>query len=420
MIFGDGGDISIKRLNDSVADIDNVVRSASDVSLLSSVSPASANFSCNIPLKSCSINNAGSSSGISLQSSVDSSVKSVLDSIAVNSPFDVPLETYSINNGVSALEIPLLSSVDSPVRTVLDDAVNSLSNVPLECYSIDNVVSASDVLLQSPVRSVADDTADALLERSILGVIQQPCVNLGIRMPPRFKPCGRPKGIDVTVVGLRRKGGGGGKHEDLKPFSKLHICTKKKLMLTWLVSEDKAKDAIKSGYKLVKCDLKKLGDINDAIIDTDLVDIKIVRPFFSEQAWDAIQTVLKRKEKKDDWKCSICDHSLDGQSICCNKCLQWQHLECADLSVKPKSRYWYCKMCRNTSKSTDSSGIIPEKRNRNKHIVTQKKCETASPRPFTVSGDNSDDDTAMTFKSLVNLSASDQGEGGSSEVFRYF
>ena len=107
----------IKRLNDPVIDIDNVVRSASDVSLLSSVSPASANFSCNIPLESCSIDNAGSSSGISLQSSVDSSVKSVLDNIAVNSPFDVPLETYSINNIVSASDIPLLSSVDSPVRT---------------------------------------------------------------------------------------------------------------------------------------------------------------------------------------------------------------------------------------------------------------------------------------------------------------
>ena len=220
-IWGDGGDISVKRLNDSVSDIDNVVRSASDVSLLSSVSPASANFSCNILLERCSINNAGSSSGISLQSSADNSVKSVLDSIAVNSPFDVPLETYSINNGVSASEIPLLSSVDSPVRTALDNAVNSLSDVPLECYSIDNVVSASDVLSQSPVRSVA----------------------------------------------------------------------------------------------------AKKGDINDAIIDKDLVDIKIVRPFFSGQAWDAIQIVLKRKEKKDDWKCSICDHSLDGQSICCDKCL---------------------------------------------------------------------------------------------------
>ena len=46
---------------------------------------------------------------------------------------------------------------------------------------------------------------------------------------------------------------------------------KKKLILTLLVSEEKAKYAIKSDYKLVKCDLKKLGNINDAIIDKDLV-----------------------------------------------------------------------------------------------------------------------------------------------------
>ena len=71
-------------------------------------------------------------------------------------------------------------------------------------------------------------------------------------MPPRCKPCGHSKGIDVTIVGLRRKRGA--KYEDLKPFSKLHISAKKKLILAWMVSEEKAKDAIKSDYKLAKCD----------------------------------------------------------------------------------------------------------------------------------------------------------------------
>ena len=36
-IWGNGGDISIKRLNDQVSVIDNVIRSASDIPLLSSV-----------------------------------------------------------------------------------------------------------------------------------------------------------------------------------------------------------------------------------------------------------------------------------------------------------------------------------------------------------------------------------------------
>ena len=65
-------------------------------------------------------------------------------------------------------------------------------------------------------------------------------------------------------------------------------------------------------------------------------------------------------------------------------------------------------MCRNTSKSTDASGVLPKKEKRKYTNCDPKNCETAAPRPFTVSGDNSADDTAMTFKSLVNLSASDE------------
>ena len=187
-IWGNGGDVSIQRIHDPVSDTNNVIGSASDVTL-NSISPAlndSDKFSCNVPSESGSTGNVGSACGISSHSCAKSALNIIVDP----------------------------------------------SNVPLGTYSIDNVGSASDVMLHRPVRSATEETNLINSPSEHINNVIQPPVNLGIRMPPRFKPCGRPKGIDVTVVGLRKKRGA--KNDDLKPFSKLHISTKKKLILTSL------------------------------------------------------------------------------------------------------------------------------------------------------------------------------------------
>lgn len=56
------------------------------------------------------------------------------------------------------------------------------------------------------------------------------CTIIGIKLPPVMKKRGRPKGHELTVVGLPAKKGGGTNKKKLQPFLKLHTSIKEKGM----------------------------------------------------------------------------------------------------------------------------------------------------------------------------------------------
>ena len=137
----------------------------------------------------------------------------------------------------------------------------------------------------------------------------------------------------------------------LKPFLKMHVSSKKKFILSLFIGEEKACDVVRKKTKVELAEIPKvtIKDL-DAVVLDDSVDIKLVRPYFTENAWERVCKLVGRKRKRPEWKCSLCEHSLDGECISCDKCLQWQHLSCADLNCKPKAPFWYCKKCKEYAK----------------------------------------------------------------------
>ena len=85
--------------------------------------------------------------------------------------------------------------------------------------------------------------------------------------------------------------------------------------------------------------------IPNSVLDEN-VDVCLVRPYFSNDAWMLLDSVLKTKAKNVVWTCNVCFHDLHSeQSIICEACLQWSHFRCIGLKTQPKARHWFCRSC---------------------------------------------------------------------------
>ncbi|XP_062522978.1 uncharacterized protein LOC134197649 [Corticium candelabrum] len=154
----------------------------------------------------------------------------------------------------------------------------------------------------------------------------------GIKMPSTYQKRGRPKGHELTVIGLPSK-----KKKSLKtlqPFTKLHTSVKEKVMLEWFVDADLAADVLKNSQQLLsERDVEDRPEmVTDAVLDEN-VDIHLIRKYFQHDAWLLVT--------------QYCSHDLDdeSQAILCNHCLQWFHMKCVGLKQKPKKKYWFCRHC---------------------------------------------------------------------------
>ena len=92
-----------------------------------------------------------------------------------------------------------------------------------------------------------------------------------------------------------------------------------------------------------------------SILDEN-VDICLVRPYFTNDAWLIVEDAVKRKKSFEDavkrkksfdvWFCATCQASLEGtQAIICELCLRWYHFSCVGISSQPKKRNWFCRQC---------------------------------------------------------------------------
>jgi hypothetical protein len=87
--------------------------------------------------------------------------------------------------------------------------------------------------------------------------------------------------------------------------------------------------------------------VSHAILD-DLVDINLVRRYFTTDAWLVVSTYndIEKKTEINTWLCTLCHHDLDeSESIVCKACLQWPHFKCIGLLKQPKKINWFCRAC---------------------------------------------------------------------------
>jgi hypothetical protein len=166
-----------------------------------------------------------------------------------------------------------------------------------------------------------------------------------IKMPPKMPKRGRPKGAELTVIGLPRVKRA---RKGMVPFSKLRPEEKNRILLECFVSPAVANKAILSGALISAEEVEtNIHRISDMVRDKENVDPSRIEKFFTDDAWRIILETRERKNKSK-WMCSTCSRSINGRtdSIACDRCLCWHHIKCASLKGPPKVRNWYCKSCK--------------------------------------------------------------------------
>ena len=167
--------------------------------------------------------------------------------------------------------------------------------------------------------------------------------NFNLTLPPKMNTRGRPKGKQLTAIGLKRK-----RATTKEPvrFEEKTTTEKHRMLLECLVSIDDADSALK-GQLLSESSVETIPEkISTAVLE-DPVDMSTLRRYFDGDAWLCVQQVLTEKEGRPCWICDVCEDDLAlHDSICCDACLHWSHLKCLGKCRAPKSTYWYCSACK--------------------------------------------------------------------------
>ena len=128
-----------------------------------------------------------------------------------------------------------------------------------------------------------------------------------IKMPPKIKKRGRPKGAELTVIGLPKCKKKKDDEHKLLPFCKLQPGEKSRIILECLTGK-LAAVACLSGKRLLSDDevQSNIQLIPDTVRDKENIDIDRVQKYFNDKGWLAVLNVLS---KKDDtkWCCSFCN-----------------------------------------------------------------------------------------------------------------
>ncbi|XP_037520384.1 uncharacterized protein LOC119397030 [Rhipicephalus sanguineus] len=162
-----------------------------------------------------------------------------------------------------------------------------------------------------------------------------------IKVPPAMKKCGRPKGHTLTVIGLPKRKA----TSERVPFKQLSMREKKKIILSWLVGEEKAKAAMQ-GKQLEESDVEQRPELIHCGVMDENVDINCVQSIFSKDAWAAVASLLTCMKTLQKWECGMYNDDLDNfDSIMCDWCLSWYHLPCVHLRKQPKAKVWQCSNC---------------------------------------------------------------------------
>lgn len=122
-------------------------------------------------------------------------------------------------------------------------------------------------------------------------------------------------------------------------------------MLEWFIDANLAATTLKNPDHLldeVNVEVHP-ENIPDAVLDEN-VDIHLIRRFFTVDGWHLLTEVVQQKRNKPVFICRTCSHNLDeSSSIVCDHCLLWSHLKCVGLKDRPKTKFWYCRNCYDSS-----------------------------------------------------------------------
>ena len=116
------------------------------------------------------------------------------------------------------------------------------------------------------------------------------------------------------------------------------------VILRWFLGEAAVENAVKG--HLTEEELEcRLEQITNAVLDP-LVDVYLVRNYFTIDAWKLVENIVAVKKNFAVWVCKICHRDTStGESIVCEACLEWHHFNCVGLTTAPKRNSWCCRLC---------------------------------------------------------------------------
>ena len=260
---------------------------------------------------------------------------------------DFPEETASSHGDES--DISLENGSDAARDE--DDSINSLALEATEIMESsfqvqEVVVDVTENLDEEPIDDDNYREAATLATQDEKNKENNSALSL-IKLPPKMRKRGRPKGLANTVIGLPRK-----KAKDVPvAFEKLLPQQREKIILSWFAGMNAAEAAIKG--KVITEDVVETipENVSNACID-ECVCMQSVKRFFTNNAWKTVEAILAIKWEGCHYYCTVCELEIDDdqdESINCSSCLGWMHFKCTGLKSSPKRKYWFCRACSKTS-----------------------------------------------------------------------
>lgn len=218
-------------------------------------------------------------------------------------------------------------TVDSSDANTMENKIRQeTGTVEIECtvFELENVFDSNVVM---PSASKSNQEPKSMIDLPV--------------MPITFKRKGRPKGHDKTIVGLPKKKG---RFTKVVPFEKKTLKDRSLLMLQWFVGKDRGILALE-GQVIEEHEIEvDATQISSGCVSRSC-NIRLIRKYFTSDAWVAVQTLIKCKEENHLLFCIVCKSKTYKDSLCCSSCLDIYHLTCCSQKVISKSKRWYCRMC---------------------------------------------------------------------------
>ena len=119
------------------------------------------------------------------------------------------------------------------------------------------------------------------------------------------------------------------------------------VLLRWFVDEEVVNAAL-SGIIIEEEQVEVKPEKVPASCLDENVCLESCRKYFTQDAWNNLQAVVKVIRKRPVWYCGRCTHRIKDEtqsSVICESCLTWFHFLCLGLKQPPKAKMWFCRSC---------------------------------------------------------------------------
>lgn len=168
-----------------------------------------------------------------------------------------------------------------------------------------------------------------------------------VKMPHTMLKRGRPKGCEITVIGIPKKKlkKSNNSTGSIQPFCKIRAEDKDCILLECFVQPSCARKAMNGQLVTINTITSNVHSLPDMIKDESNVDIHRIEKYFTPEAWVHVLQLFESK-KKCKWTCPGCRKAIkSGDSISCDRCLNLYHMSCTTLNKMPKKINWFCRPC---------------------------------------------------------------------------